>query len=176
MIPVDKKLPTILIAVFIVVLLLTSGLLVYTGFSLKQEEESLKQEEESQGSQRREAQELIDDIATQKWDPISFPINAKILKVVDRKTRLVYLQMSWPPHVFGISQEVKLNCQDDDFSLTRSSLSPQRLKEDPLEEVSPDEFLNLAENNPLFIGFCSDDACNTIDKGCRLIIPGEQEQ
>ncbi|MGB6839244.1 MAG: hypothetical protein WBD86_00310 [Microgenomates group bacterium] len=165
------RLQKILFPVFVIFLLITISLLAYYFYEARQ----LTARKDALASLEaidpvNEPVRYMNQLTKIDWKPQNFPITATVLGIVNEQDKILRLEFTWPPQIAEEEGEVKLICDDTDYSVAIPDFPPGETPPDKVpDKISPIEFIEmLKEDNVIFSGFCANKSCKVINKGCIL--------
>ena len=157
-----------LLIIFIITLVVTLGILAVFGYSLLVDQNTQEMSDEQVPTINFSAQsyeEFFKESSKVKWDPSTMAVSTEVMQIDEKNDRLL-LFFTWPPQIAGNSKWVKILCTE--FSIVEirnNGLSRTSIE----KEVFYDFLLEGKEHG--IDGFCQNEQCDAIDRGCSYKIP-----
>lgn len=156
-----------LVIVFIITLVLTLGILAFFGYSLLNEnaQDLSNNQIPIVNFSSQSYEEFSKEYSKRKWDYTSMTITAQVTQI-DKENDKLFSFFTWPPQIAGISKWVKIDCAPDDFNIiiiSNKVSNPTKIE----KEIFFKMLIDGTEQS--FTGFCQNEACEVIDKGCSFL-------
>ncbi len=118
------------------------------------------------------ADDMVKKVIQADWNSRVFPITGNILFVNDEDNTFS-LFLTWPPKVANSEITANLSCANEDYSIQSNDFQTGQVPKDYVpEKVSQAKFFELAKiKDTVFSGFCEDQSCKVISKGCIIRNP-----
>jgi cytoskeletal protein RodZ len=172
--PKNKELgvSTLVVLVFILILLIAASLVTFYFYTVNKNttSDTVQNPEAIKTMSDSEVDAYIEQYNEGEWDPRQSPVSGEALRVIDDQDKIVEVKFSWPIEIADKIVEVKLTCDETDYSIdTRDYPFGEESEDGKPESISSSKFMELLKEPIVVIrGFCIDKECKVIDKGCVL--------